>query len=114
MEPPPRSRHGTTAPLTDLPASPPVRVCAQCALRRSNRAISRSARAALCVFCEADYDFPDEEPTAGLPPGRARRLAGAPAPGLRVCPRCRKSVPTAGYSWQHHMRCVVTCLPSPW
>ena len=103
------------APLTELPASPPVRVCAQCALRRSNRAISRSARAALCVFCEADYDFPDEEPTAGLPPGRARRLAAAPAPGLRVCPRCRKSVPTAGYSWQHHMRCVVVaCLPSPW
>ena len=95
-------------------------------VRRSSRAAA-AARAAEPEPDDEQYeeelDFEDESaeppvaPQIPLQPASqdaAAALAAAPAPGLRVCPRCRKSVPTAGYSWQHHMRCVVVaCLPSP-
>eukprot|EP01044_Picomonas_judraskeda_P001882 COSAG03_NODE_121_length_12310_cov_7.452870_2_plen_98_part_00 len=94
----------------DLPGSrsPPVRLCAECATRHHDRAVSRApwAQAPLCTLCEASYDImigetPPPAPGEAIPGGPIRSSAHR---GQKCCPRCRGLVSRAGYSWVHHMR----------
>jgi len=88
------------------PRSPPVRLCAECATRHHDRAVSRTAQVPLCTLCEASYDIiigQTPPPAAGeaIPGGATGSSARR---GQRRCPRCRGLVSSVGYSWVHHMR----------
>ena len=97
------------------PRNPPVRLCAECATRHHDRAVSRAAQVPLCTLCEASYDIiigQSPPPAAGetIPGGATGSSARR---GQRRCPRCRGLVSSAGYSWVHHMRWAAPLDPTP-